>query len=168
MKIYGPPTILEPLVITTQECSDMYRQRAYIYKGKTIKIELNTVISIPMIVHGSVSSDKYNVHCTGAKFTIDGEQHSNMLQFETVRLNMVELSIQVGDHEVQELRDMTILSPSCVTEMKCIYGLHTYLITSPVNKCKLQLVRSLEMQEVQLVFENKLTEYLVNHRYSKR
>ena len=47
MKLYGPPTILEPLVITTKKCSDMYRQRAYIYKGKTIKIELNTIISIP-------------------------------------------------------------------------------------------------------------------------
>ena len=62
MKLYGPPTILEPSVITPEECSDMYRRRAYVYKGKTIKIELNTVVSIPMIVHGSVSSDELNVH----------------------------------------------------------------------------------------------------------
>ena len=115
-----------PSVITTKECSDIYRQRAYIYRGKTIKIELNTIVSIPMIVHGSVTNDEINVYCNGAKFTIDGEQHSNMLAFETIRLSMVDLSIQVGDHDVQELREMTILSPSCVTEMKCVYGLHTY------------------------------------------
>ena len=78
MKLFGPPKILEPSVITTEECSDMYRRRAYIYKGRTIKIELNTIISIPMIVHGSVTNDEIYVYCNGAKFTIEGEQHSNM------------------------------------------------------------------------------------------
>ena len=33
MKLFGLPTILEPSVITTEECSDMYQRRAYIYKG---------------------------------------------------------------------------------------------------------------------------------------
>ena len=163
MKLFGPPTILEPSVITTEECSDMYQRGAYIYKGKTIKIEPNTVISIPMIVHGSVTHDEINLYCKGAKFTIDGEQHSNMLAFETVRLSMVDLSIQVGDQDVQELRDMTILSPSCVTKMKCVDGLHTYLITSPINKCRLKKIRTISMQTIQLIHDNKLTEYLVNH-----
>ena len=62
MKLFGPPTILEPSVITTEEFSDMYRRRAYIYKGKTIKIELNTIVSIPMILHGSVTYDEINVY----------------------------------------------------------------------------------------------------------
>ena len=86
-----------------------------------------------------------------------------MLAFETVRLSMVDLSIQVEDHDVQELREMTILSPSCVTEMKCVYGLHTYLITSPTNKCRLKRIRTIDMQAIQLIHDNKLTEYLVNH-----
>ena len=86
-----------------------------------------------------------------------------MLSFETVRRSMVELSIQVGDQDVQELREMTILSPSCVTEMKCIVGLHTYLITSPINKCKLRKIRTISMQPTQLIHDNILTEYLVNH-----
>ena len=60
MKLFGPPTILEPLVITTEECSDMYRRRAYINKGRTIKIELNTIISIPMIVHDLVTNEEIN------------------------------------------------------------------------------------------------------------
>ena len=76
---------------------------------------------------------------------------------------MVELSIQVGDQEVQKLREMTILSPSSVTEMKCIVGLHTYLITSPINKCKLRKIRTISMQPTQLIHDNILTEYLVNH-----
>ena len=84
---YGPPTILEPSVITTDDCYDMYNRRAFIYRGQTIKIELNTIVSIPMIVHGSVTNDENNTYWTGAKFAIDGEQHSNMLAFETVRLS---------------------------------------------------------------------------------
>ena len=91
-----------------------------------------------MIVHDSITHDETNVYCTRAKFAIEGEQHSNMMSFETVRLSMVSVNIQVGDQDVQELREMTILSPSCVTKMKCIVGLHTYLITSPLNKCKLK------------------------------
>ena len=86
-----------------------------------------------------------------------------MLSFETIRLSMVELSIQVGDQEVQELREMTILSPTCVTLMKCIVGLHTYLITNPLNKCGLRKIRTISMQPAQIIHNNKLTEYLVNH-----
>ena len=76
---------------------------------------------------------------------------------------MVDLSIQIGDQDVQELREMTILPPSCVTEMKCIVGLHTYLITSPINKCRLKKIRTISMQNTQLIHDNILTEYLVNH-----
>ena len=71
--------------------------------------------------------------------------------------------MQVGNQDVQELRNMTILSPSCVTEMKCVDGLHTYLITSPINKCRLKKIRTISMQTIQLIHDNKLTEYLVNH-----
>ena len=165
MKLFGPPTILEPAVISSDECSDMYRRRAYIYMGKTIKVELNSVVSIPMIVHGSVSSDELNVHCMGAKFLINGEQHSNMLQFETIQLNMVELSVQVKDQEVQELRDNTLLPFSCIVNKECVYGLHTYLITGNINKCKLQVIRTLEMHEVMLTHASKISTYLVNHEH---
>ena len=63
----------------------------------------------------------------------------------------------------RNLREMTTLSPPCVTEMKCIVGLHTYLITSPLNKCKLRKIRTSSMQPTQLIHDNKITEYLVNH-----
>ena len=163
MKFFGPPTVLVPSVISTEECMDMYRRHVYIYKGQTIKIEPNTIVSIPMIVHDSISHDENNVYCIGAKFTIEGEKHNNMLSFETIRLSMVELSIQVGDQEVQELREMTILSPTCVTVMKFIVGLYTYLITSPLNKCGLRKIRTISMQPTQIIHNNKLTKYLVNH-----
>ena len=38
--------ILQPEVMSTEKCADMYRRRAYIYKGSTIKIELNDIVQI--------------------------------------------------------------------------------------------------------------------------
>ena len=63
----------------------------------------------------------------------------------------------------RNLREMTTLSPPCVTEMKCIVGLHCYLITSPLNKCKLGKIRTSNMQPTRLIHGNKLTGYLANH-----
>ena len=83
-----------------------------------------------MITHGSVQTKEYNINCQGAKFVINNEQHSNMLEYQTVRLSTVELSIQVGKQEVQELRDNIILDTECITNMKCIVGVHTYLVFS--------------------------------------
>ena len=97
-----------------------------------------------MIVHGSVSPRRGKRTRKGAKFFINVEQHSHMLQFETVQLNMVELSVQVSDQEVQELRDNTLLPISCITNKECVYGLHTDLITGTVNNCKLQVIRTIE------------------------
>ena len=47
--------------------------------------------------------------------------------------------------------------------MKYIEGLHTYLITSPINKCRLKKIRTISMQTTQLIHDNILTEYWVNH-----
>ena len=41
---------------------------------------------------------------------------------------MVELSIQAGKQEVQELRDNIILDTKFITNMICIVGVHTYLL----------------------------------------
>ena len=46
--------------------------------------------------------------------------------------------------------------------MKYIEGLHTYLITSPINKCRLKKIRTISMQTTQIIPDNILTEYLVN------
>ena len=73
-----------------------------------------------MITQGYVTTDETNIYCQGANFVNDNKQLSNMLEYQTVGLSMVELSIQIGKQEIQELWDMTILSPSCITKMKCI------------------------------------------------
>ena len=73
-----------------------------------------------MITQGYVTTDETNIYCQGANFVNDNKQLSNMLEYQTVGLSMVELSIQIGKQEIQELWDMTILSLSCITKMKCI------------------------------------------------
>ena len=122
MKLMRLPIILQPEVILKEECMDMYRHPAYIYEGSTLKIDLK-MVQIPMIIQGLVQANEYNINCQGAKFVIEDEEHYNMLLYRTVRLSMVDISIQVSKHEVQELRDLTILDPSFITDMKCIVGI---------------------------------------------
>ena len=43
-KFFGPPSILEPEIISESECSDMYARKAYIINGKTMRIGLNQQI----------------------------------------------------------------------------------------------------------------------------
>ena len=71
-----------------------------------------------------------------------------MLEYQTVRLSTVELSIQVGKQEVQELRDNIILDTECITNIKCIVGVHTYLVLDTFEKCKLKKIRSVSMPTI--------------------
>ena len=58
MKLMRLPKILQPEVMSTEEFTHVRTCRAYIYKGQTIKIELNEIVQIPMILHGSVTMDE--------------------------------------------------------------------------------------------------------------
>ncbi len=54
-KFFGPPSILEPEIISEFECSDMYARKAYIINGKTMRIGLNQQIQFPEITHGQIT-----------------------------------------------------------------------------------------------------------------
>ena len=45
-----------------------------------MRIGLNQQIQFPEITHGQITYDEFNVYCTGAKITINGEQHERMLE----------------------------------------------------------------------------------------
>ena len=74
-KFFGPPSILEPEIMSVSECSDMYVLKACITNSKTMRIGLSQQIQFPEITHGRITYDEFNVYCDGAKITINGEQH---------------------------------------------------------------------------------------------
>jgi len=40
MKLMNPPSILEPELLSVEDCRDMYQRRAYIFNGQTVKLRL--------------------------------------------------------------------------------------------------------------------------------
>jgi len=94
MKFFNPPSILEPEIMSIDECYDMHQRQAYISNGRTLRISTNQQIQFKELVHGKIWADEYNVYCTGAKFTLNGEQHEGMLELKTTQVTMSEVEIQ--------------------------------------------------------------------------
>ena len=59
-KFFKPPTILEPAIMTVDECKDMFTRRAYIFQERTIKIQLNEQIQYTEIPHGRILATTEN------------------------------------------------------------------------------------------------------------
>ena len=54
MKFFNLPSILEPEIMTTDECTDMYRRQAFISNEKTLRINTNQEIQFKEIIHGKI------------------------------------------------------------------------------------------------------------------
>ena len=142
-KFFSPPAILEPETISESESSDMYARKAYIINGKTMRIGLNQQIQFPEITHGSITYDEFNVYCTGAKITINGEQHERMLELRTVMITMSEVDVEISPNRIIDLQINVELEKSCIENMKCLMGIDTYLVLEKPNRCQLAKIRSL-------------------------
>ena len=164
-KIFRPPSILEPETISESECSDMYARKAYIVHGKTMRIGLNQQIQFPEITHGRITYDKYNVYCTGAKITIDGEQHGRMLELRTVMITMSEVDVEISLSRIIDLQNNVELEKRCIESMKCLMGMDTYLILEKPNHCQLAKIRSLVVSQVQLTHKGRAENYLINEEH---
>ena len=103
-KFLGPPTILEPELMSEVECDDMYSRKAYIVDGKTIRIKPNERIQFPKVYHGRIYSDEFNVHCEGAKITINGEQHERMLELRSVTITMSEIDVEISPDRIIDIQ----------------------------------------------------------------
>ena len=165
MKFFSPPSILEPEIMTTDECTDMYRRQAYISNEKTLRISTNQEIQFKEVIHGQIWSDEVNVYCIGAKFTLNGEQHEGMLELKTTQVTMSEVEIQMSRDTVTEILDNIELDRQCVVSMKCIIGTNTYIILEKPNLCNLEKIRNLELNKIRLKRKGIMTEYLVDKKH---
>ena len=165
MKFFNLPSILEPEIMTTDECTDMYRRQAFISNEKTLRINTNQEIQFKEIIHGKIWSDKFNVYCIGAKFTLNGEQHEGMLELKTTQVTMSEVEIQMSRDAVIEMLDNIELDRQCIVAMNCIIGTNTYIILEKPNLCNLEKIRNLELSKIRLKREGIMTEYLVDKKH---
>ena len=164
-KFFKPPTILEPAIMTVDECKDMFTRRAYIFQERTIKIQLNEQIQYTEIPHGRIWATTENTYCTGAKFEINGEIHEQMLELKTVEISMTEVDILITDNKLSDIQNNMELVKGCIDNMKCIVGTHTYLLLDQPTSCKWARVRSMQLTPIQLLKKGIPTIYLVNQEH---
>jgi hypothetical protein len=165
MKFASPPTILQPEEMTPEECSDMYRRRAFIFNGQTYRIGVNQQIQIPMIKHGQLYATENNVQCDGAKFVINGEEHSNMLELLRVQITMRETTIQVSKNGITDTQTNIELEKNCLESLRCKIGMATYLLLEKSKECQLVQIRTIPVNSTTLVHDGQPTEYLVNDQH---
>ncbi len=165
MKFLSPPTILEPEEMSPEECSDMYRRRAFIFKGKTYRIGVNQQIQIPMIRHGHLYATENNVQCDGAKFVIDGEEHSNMLELLSVQITMRETTIQISKSGIMDTQNNIELEKKCLESLRCKVGMSTYILLEKPKECQLVQIRTILVNSTWLVHNGQSTEYMINDQH---
>lgn len=161
-KFFKPPTILEPDLMTTEECKDTFTRRAYINHERTIKIPVNGQIQYQEIPHGKIWATTENTYCTGAKFEINGEIHEQMLELKTVEISMTEVDILISDNKISDLNNNVELEKGCMDNMKCVIGTHTYLLLDQPASCKWAKVRSMQLTPIQLMNKGIPTTYHIN------
>ena len=161
-KFMGPPSIMVPESMPENECSDMYARKAYIIDGKTMRIGLNQQIQFPEVNHGRIYSDEFNVHCEGAKITINGEQHERMLELRSVTISMSEIDVEISPGRVIDIQNNVELEQRCIEYMKCSMGIDTYLILEKPDHCQLAKIQSMTVNEIRLNHKGNTELYLVN------
>ena len=85
-------------------------------------------IQFPEVYHGRIYSDEFNVHCEGARITIDGEQHEQMIELRSVTITMSEIDVEIYPDRIIESQDNVELGKHCIDNMKCTMEIDTYLI----------------------------------------
>ena len=70
-----------------------------------MRIGLNQQIQFPEITHGQITYDEFNFYCTGAKITINGEQHERMLELRTVTITMSEVDVEISPGRIIDLQN---------------------------------------------------------------
>lgn len=165
MKFLTPPSILKPEEMEPEECSDMYRRRAFIFNGQTYRIAVNQQIQIPMIKHGHLYTTENNVQCDGAKFVINGEEHSNILELLNVQITMRETTVQVSKKGIMDTQSNIALEQKCLETLRCKLGMSTYILLEKPKECKLVQIRTMLVNNTWLMHEGQSTEYMVNDQH---
>ena len=119
-------------------------------------------IQFPEMTHGQITYDEFNVYCTGAKITINGEQHERMLELKTVTITMSEVDLEISPSRIIDLQNNVELEKCCIENMKCLMSIDTYLVLEKPNRCKLAKIRSLVVSQLQLTHKGKSEFYLFN------
>ena len=163
-KLYQPPNILQPQIIKTESCEEMAAKGMFTKEdGTLINIKQNQQINYSFIRHGTLYYSHQNVACEGATMSIQGEEVSGLVDMIAAEVSFKEISIE---HTLGKSIDLDLnieLPHTCSLGNSCQVGPTAYVISNPVNRCPLSLVRTLQMTPLKLAGINGPKDALINY-----
>ena len=163
-KLYAPPKIKEPQIITGAECQGMKDTLTYKREDDSLAgIQLNQVYQYQFVRHGQLHYSATNVACEGATITIHGEQISNLVELISAEVLIKAIEIETDIAKALDLDRNVPLPSTCAHERQCQVGAEAYLLVHPDSACPLSVIRTANMKLIKLKSDDGEKDALVDH-----
>lgn len=164
-KLYSPPKIKEPQLITGAECQGMKDTLTYRREDDSLAgIQLNQIYTYQFIKHGALHYSSSNVNCDGATITVNGEQVSNLVELISAEVIIKAIQVETGIAKAVDLDRNVPLPTTCAHERQCQVGAEAYVMVHPESACPLSVIRTAEMNLVKLNSDDGEKDALINHQ----
>ena len=148
-KLYEPPTIRQPQIITPEECNTMRHTLTYQREDGTLtRISLNEKYQYNFIKHGKLHYSSDNVACEGASVMIHGEQVSSLVEMISAEIVIKTIEVEIDTDTAIDLDYNVKLPPACRVSEICQAGAESYVLEYPESQCPLSIIRTSNMMPV--------------------
>ena len=164
-KLYSPPKIKEPQLITSAECQGMRDTLTYKREDDSLAgIQLNQIYQYQFVRHGQLHYSATNVACEGATITVHGEQVSNIVELISAEVIIKAIEIETDIVRALDLDRNVPLPTTCAHERQCQVGTEAYLMVHPESACPLSVIRTADMNLVKLQSDDGEKDALIDHQ----
>ena len=163
-KLYEPPSILQPALISEEECSKMAYFHTFVKEdGSVISVEPNRQYEYEFIRHGRLAYSSNNVNCVGSVIMLHGEEVSSLVEMLSVKVLIKEISVETDDGLAVDLDENVKLPPGCNQGRTCQVGYTSYVIEHPEKRCPLSVIREAEFQHVKVNQGGTMVNAIISH-----
>ena len=96
---------------------------------------------------------------------VHGEVHKQVLPYITNRIENRQVLLEIDQDKMVDLDTHIPLDNDCLNRQVCESGVHTYVIESAKTKCPLYIIRTLEMEQFQMMINGRMTTVLINRQH---
>ena len=166
IKFFRAPDIEVLEEITPAECKEMSSSGHFSAEdGRSIPLIINGEITYSQIRHGTVTRTEDNVYCNGAKVTLGGEIHGGILQFETIKIRISHIRVEIRADAIVDLNNHQPVPDACLAKDCCGSEIASYYIPEKKAKCNLARVRNTMVHPVQMKTAKGVHTALVDHQH---
>ena len=141
-KILAPPRILEPSVISVEECKIIITNKLFQDEKRMMHSVTTEDFRYNIISHGGLHYSTNDVRCTGGgAVEINNRVIEDVVTLTQTLLRTRNVKVTVEKNRIEDESTGQILPPPCASEMSCVVGADVYVFEEPVNPCPYVKVR---------------------------